>query len=140
MIHVNALMISAVVGLLLRRIETQRYLLAPTLVLLGVNLVVLFVAVYSMRLGRPPQIRGVPRAEAAKVFMFDAEVSLAEYQEAMSQLALDGQTLQKAMIEQLYRGRTVMNQRARALRITYDVFIYGLALSLGVFGLVLIRQ
>jgi hypothetical protein len=82
----------------------------------------------------------VQRAEAAKVFMFDAEVSLAQYQEAMGQLALDGQTLQKTMVEQLYVGRTIMNQRARALRVTYDVFIYGLALSLGVFGFVLIRQ
>jgi hypothetical protein len=34
----------------------------------------------------------------------------------------------------------VLNRRAQALKVTYDVFIYGLALSLGVFAFVLIRR
>jgi len=73
MIHVNAIMISAVVALLLRKIEDQRYLLAPTLVLLAVNLIVIFIAIYSMRpamkgCGAPLNVRrycvGVVRTRA----------------------------------------------------------------------------
>jgi predicted metal-dependent HD superfamily phosphohydrolase len=137
MIHVNAIMISAVVALLFRKIETQRYLLAPTLVLLAVNLVVIFVAIYSMRLDRPVLRRA---GRAAAVFAFDAGVSLEQYEEAMNLLASDGATLQKTMIEQLFVSRKVLNRRAQALKITYDVFIYGLAFSLAVFAFVLIRQ
>jgi hypothetical protein len=58
----------------------------------------------------------------------------------MAALASDATMLQKAMIDQLYFSRILLNQRARALRVTYDVFIGGLALSLAVFAFVLIRQ
>ena len=47
---------------------------------------------------------------------------------------------QKTMIEQLFVSRKVLNRRAQALKVTYDVFIFGLALSLGVFAFVLIRR
>jgi hypothetical protein len=137
MIHVNAIMISAVVALLLRKIEEQRYLLAPTLVLLAVNLVVIFIAVYSMRFERPAPLRPGP---GATIFTFDPGTSMQQYEEAMSMLAADGPTMQKAMIDQLYVTRKMLLRRGQALKITYDVFIFGLALSLGVFAFVLIRQ
>lgn len=140
MIHVNALMISAVVTLLVRKLDTQRYLLAPTLVLLAVNLVVIFVAVWSMRHGRLGRVQGSPRPEGSVVFTLDADVSLDQYREAMNLIALDGPTLQKTMVDQLYMGRTTLNQRTRGLRLTYDAFIYGLAFSLAVFAFVLIRR
>jgi len=139
MIHVNAIMISAVVAFLLRRIETQRYLLVPTLVLLAVNLIVIFISVYSMRLG---PLRRAQTSHATNVFVFDnsAHVSLEQYQESMNALAVDGPGLQQAMIQQLYFSREILNQRRRALRLTYDVFIYGLAFSLAVFAFVLVRR
>src|SRR5437868_5170458 len=52
MIHVNAIMISIVIGLLLRHFDSERYLLVPTVVLLTVNLVAIFVSIYSMRSAR----------------------------------------------------------------------------------------
>jgi hypothetical protein len=77
---------------------------------------------------------------AGAVFAFDASVSMQQYEEAMNMLTSDGQTLQKTMIEQLFVSRTVLNRRAKALKVTYDVFIYGLALSLAAFDFVLVRQ
>jgi hypothetical protein len=91
-----------------------------------------------MRIGKPSRI--LDRGPEATIFVFDADVSLEQYHEAMSLLTADAPTLQKTMVEQLYVGRTVLNQRAKALRITYDVFITGLAVSLAVFGFVLVRQ
>jgi hypothetical protein len=44
------------------------------------------------------------------------------------------------MVDQLYFSRVVLNQRRRALRLTYDVFIYGLVLSIASFAFVLVRQ
>lgn len=41
-----------VVGLLLRRLEEQRYLMLPTFVLLTVNLLTIVLSIYSMRIGR----------------------------------------------------------------------------------------
>ena len=142
MIHVNAIMISAVVALLLRRIEQQRHLLAPTIVLLGVTLVVIFIAIYSMRVGRNQARAAAARWPGANVFVFDpeAQISLQQYQESIHALSLDTPLMQKAMVEQLYFSRELLQQRARALRLTYDVFIYGLAVSPAVFAFVLLRR
>ena len=55
-------------------------------------------------------------------------------------LADDDASMQKTMIQHLYATRKLLDRRARALKVTYDVFIFGLALSLGVFAFVLIRR
>ena len=143
MIHVNALMISAVLTLLVRKLDTNRYLLAPTLVLLAVNIVVIFIAVWSMRNRRAGPVQAgshAPSNHAAAIFALNADVSLEQYQEAMNVIAADGAMLQKTMVEQLYARRTILSQRTRGLRATYDAFIYGLAFSLAVFAFVLIRR
>ena len=143
MIHVNALMISAVLTLLVRKLDTNRYLLAPTLVLLAVNVIVIFIAVWSMRQRQRDGAEAPSRpqgSQTAAIFAFDADVSLDQYQQAMDTLAEDSATLKKTMVEQLYAGRAILNQRTRALRTTYDAFIYGLAFSLAVFAFVLIRR
>ena len=90
-----------------------------------------------MRLDRP---QAMGRGPGATVFTFDAGVSMQQYEDAMGLLAADGATMQKTMIEQLFVSRKVLNRRAQALKVTYDVFIFGLALSLGVFAFVLIRR
>src|SRR5215475_14616005 len=79
MIHVNAIMISAVVALLLRKIEEQRYLLAPTLVLLAVNLIVIFIAIYSMRL-KPRREEGPGRRSNGFIFDFSVPITRDQFQ------------------------------------------------------------
>jgi Family of unknown function (DUF5706) len=142
MIHVNAIMISIVIGLLLRHIDSERSLLVPTLVLLTVNLIAIFVSIYSMRSARSTLLKDEWRIHDANLLLFtnDTSISLPEYAERIKRLALDVPGLQKSMIEHLYFLRKMLVDRQRALRITYDVFIYGLALSLVVFGLALIRR
>ena len=142
MVHVNAIMISLVIGLLVRRLDTERYFLIPTLFLLTVNLIAIFVSIYSMRSSRSSVLRDEVRTHEANLLLFTNDVSLSmpEYLEQMTRIALDGPGLQKAMMEHLYFVRKMLLNRQRALRITYDVFIYGLALSLLVFAVTLIRR
>src|SRR5712671_3940256 len=52
MIHVNAIMISLLVGLVLRKIEEYRDLLVPSVVLLCVNMAVVLLSILSLRAGR----------------------------------------------------------------------------------------
>ncbi len=141
MIHVNAIMISIVVGLLLRRVDSERYLLVPTLVLLTVNMVVIFVSIYSMRAARSTLAGEEAQTHDANLLAFtnDASVSLEEYSARINRLALDVPALQKTMIEQMYFVRKMLLARQRAMRLTYDIFIYGLAVSIVVFAAALIR-
>jgi HD superfamily phosphodiesterase len=142
MVHVNAIMISLIIGLLLRRLESERYLLPPTLVLLSVNLIVIFISIYSMRSARSSVLRQEERTHESNLLLFTNEVplSLPDYVDRMKRITLDGPGLQNTMLEHLYFVRKMLLDRQRALRITYDVFIYGLALSIAVFAVALIRR
>ncbi len=140
MVHVNAIMISIVIGLLFRRLETERYLLVPTLVLLTVNVLVVFVSIYSMRAARTALSGDEARTHDENLLTFtnDVPVSLQEYSARMNHLARDVPALQKTMIEEMYFVRKMLLARQRAMRLTYDIFIYGLAVSIVVFAVAVI--
>ncbi len=145
MIHVNAIMISLVVGLVLRKLEERSDLLAPTVVLLCVNLAVIVLSILSMRAGRK-KLRQFPRDEIsahdANLLLVSNEVnvSLHEYLDRMNELTAEPPALQKAMLEYVYFLRKLLIHRRRALQLTYNIFIYGLAVSLVFFTVAIVRH
>ena len=142
MVHVNAIMISIVVALLARRIQTDRDLLLPTVLLLSVNLAVVFLSLYSMRGGRRSLPAEEARVQDANLLVFTNETpaSLSEYTEHMSGLVADPAQFQRRVLEHLYFIRKMLLRRAKALRLTYDVFIYGLTLAIVAFIVTLARR
>jgi Family of unknown function (DUF5706) len=141
-VDVNAIMISIVVALLVRKLDTHRNLMFPTLVLLTVNLTVIVLAIYSMRSARASVPKSEDQIHDANLLLFTngTPVTLPEYSDRMTRLALDVPEMQRAMIEHMYFARKMLVDRQRALRMTYDVFIYGLAGSLLAFGFALMAR
>ena len=145
MIQVNAIMITLIVGLLLRRIEEYRALLMPTLLLLTVNLITIFISIYSMRVGRS-DVRRILGSDAAahddNVLMFSNDVpwSLEEFRGRMNRLASDWPKLQQTLVDDLYFIRKLLLSRGKALAVSYDVFTVGLALSVLSFAIAMIRR
>jgi uncharacterized membrane protein len=145
MIQVNAIMITLVVGLLLRRVDEDRRLMIPTLLLLAVNLVTMLISIYSMRVGRSG-LRRILGPDAAVhdqnvlAFTNDAPWTLEEYRGRMNRLATNWPALQQTLVEDMYFIRKLLIERAKALKISYDVFIGGLAISLVAFALALLRR
>jgi hypothetical protein len=145
MIQVNAIMITLIVGLLLRRVEEQRQLLIPTLLLLTANLVTIFICIYSLRAGRSG-LRRILGADAAAhdqnllMFTNDTPWSLEEYRARMNRLAANWPALQQTLVEDMYFIRKLLLERTRALRFSYDVFIVGLAISVLAFAIAMIRR
>jgi hypothetical protein len=139
MIHVNAIMVSIVVALLLRRLEVDRFLIFPTLLLLTVNVVVIFLAIYSMRATRAKLSGEELRAHDTNIFLFTnhAQFSLEEYSERMGQLVADPEQFRQRLVNHMYFVRKLLMERERALHRTYDVFIYGLALAILAFAIAL---
>ena|SRR2546423_964018 len=93
MIHVNAIMISLIVGLVLRKIEEHRNLIVPTIVLLCVNLVVAIMSIVSMRAGR--ELRKSPSETPVHdgnllLTSRNMKISLSDYLEHMNALVADG--------------------------------------------------
>jgi predicted metal-dependent HD superfamily phosphohydrolase len=149
MIHVNAIMTSIVVALLARRIQTDRDLVLPTVLLLCVNLTVIFLAIYSMRAGGRRARLGTRTLSPEEIRVHDSNllaatnesrVSLSEYRAQMSALLADPEQFQRKVIEHLYLGREELVARGKALRITYSVFLYGITLALLAFVMVLVRR
>jgi hypothetical protein len=145
MIHVNAIMISLVVGLVLRKIDEYRHLLVPTVALLCVNLAVVILSILSLRAGRWAVgrfLREETPAYDANLLVVSNEdtVRLPDYVAGMNELLADPPGLQKAMIEYLYFLRKQLIRRRQALQLTYDIFIYGLAISLVFFAVAIVRR
>ncbi len=142
MIHVNAIMISLVVALVLRKIEEHRNLILPTIVLLCVNVAVVVMSIVSMRAGR--ELRQAPDEIAAhdgNLLLTTSNVTmpLADYLERMNGLVSDPAALQTKLFEYLYFLRNLILHRNRTLRLTYDIFIYGLGVSLVLFMVAIFR-
>src|SRR6267143_969112 len=145
MIQVNAIMITLIVGLLLRRVEEYRALLMPTLLLLTVNLITIFISIYSMRVGRS-SVRRILGSDAAvhddNVLMFSNDIpwSLEEFRGRMNRLASNWPALQQTLVDDLYFIRKLLLDRGKALALSYDVFTVGLALSVLSFAIAMIRR
>src|SRR6267142_1862330 len=136
MIHVNAIMISLVVGLVLRKVEEHRNLIIPTIVLLSVILVVVFLSILSMRAGH--ELRNLHDETPEQIGNLlltsdDLRLSLSDYLGRMDALVSNPSQLQRVLFEYLYFGRRLIVHRKKMLRLTYDIFIFGLAVSLLLF-------
>ena len=141
MVHVNAIMISLTVALLVRHIDTHPELLIPTMVLLVVNLVAVLISILSMRAPRSMKsvLSGLD-ADAVEahdnnllLLVNSMPMSRREYSERMEKLARDLPALRQTMIDATYFVRRILNWRAQMLRLTYDVFMVGLFVSVAAF-------
>lgn len=141
MVHVNAIMISLIVALLLRHIDTHPHLLVPTLLLLAVNLLSVLISILSMRAPRSLK-RLVGDLDDEGAAAHDRNLLLAanpipmtrdEYCEEMEDLARDLPALRKTRLDATYFVRRMLNWRAQMLRWTYDVFLIGLFLAMFAF-------
>jgi predicted metal-dependent HD superfamily phosphohydrolase len=148
MVHVNAIMISLIAALLLRHVESHPRLLAPTLILLAVNLLAIFISILSMRAPRSMKglLRGLSGQEAAAcdknllLSLNPMATTRDDYYDEMEKLARDLPALRTAMIDATYFGRRILNWRAQMLRVTYDVFLGGLFLAVFAFVIAALRK
>ncbi|HWE22731.1 MAG TPA: Pycsar system effector family protein [Myxococcales bacterium] len=143
MIHVNAIMITIVVGLVMRKIEEHRNLILPTIVLLAVNLAVVVMSIVSMRAGRELRYarEEMPVHDAnLLVTTNNVKIHLSDFMRRMENLVGDPAALQKELFEYLYFLRNLLIYRKRNLQLSYDVFIYGLAGSIILFTVAVVWQ
>lgn len=74
------------------------------------------------------------------MFTNDTPVTYSTFAERMSELIRDPPQLQSTMIQHMYLIRSMLLGRARALSITYGMFIYGLAIAVLAFAVALITR
>jgi predicted metal-dependent HD superfamily phosphohydrolase len=133
MIQVNAIIISVLLSLILRKIEDHTNLTIPTFMLLTVNLVTIIFSILATRPHIPPGTFTKADLEAKKVnllfFGNFYKMSLEEYANGMLQMMDDRDFLYGNLVRDVYSQGIVLGRKYRWLRISYNVFMFGLIIS-----------
>lgn len=133
MISVNAIIISLLISLLLRKIDEHQQQLIPAMMLLTVNLVTI---VFSILATRPNVTQGTFTTEEIKSrkvnLMFFGnffKMPFEDYEAGMNDMMNDNNFLYGSMVKDLYSQGVVLARKYRLLRTSYNVFMYGLVIS-----------
>ena len=133
LIQVNSIIISVLLSLLLRKIEDHTNLAIPAIILLTVNLVTIIFSILATRPHIPPGKFTQADLEEKKVnllfFGNFYRMSLEEYAGGMLQLMEDRDFLYGSLIRDVYYQGIALGKKYRWLRLSYNVFMYGLIAS-----------
>ncbi len=133
MISVNSIIISLLLSLLLRKIDEHPHQIIPAILLLIVNLVTI---VFSILATRPNVTQGTFTAEdlenkKVNLLFFGNyfKMPFEKYEEGMFGMMNDNNFLYGSMVKDLYAQGAVLGRKYHLLRMSYNVFMYGLIIS-----------
>jgi len=133
MIQVNSIIISVLLSLLLRKIEDHTNLAIPAIILLTVNLITIIFSILATRPHIPEGTFSKADLEEKKVnllfFGNFYRMSLQEYADGMLQMMDDRDFLYGSLIRDVYYQGIALGKKYRWLRLSYNVFMYGLIIS-----------
>jgi predicted metal-dependent HD superfamily phosphohydrolase len=137
LIQVNAIIISVLLSLLLRKIEDHTNLVIPAVLLLAVNLVTIIFSILATRPQIPPgQFTRADLDEKRVNLLFFGNfyrMSLEDYAGGMLQMMEDRDFLYGSLIRDVYFQGIALGRKYRWLRWSYNVFMYGLIASVTAF-------
>lgn len=138
LISVNAIIISVILSVLLRKLGEDPYLTIPTLIFLTSSVVTIVLAIIATR----PQVNtGVFKEEdvAAKktnllFFGNFHKMEFQAYSDAMKTMMKDADYLYSSMVQDIYVLGTVLGRKYKLLRIAYTLFMIGIIVSVLAFA------
>lgn len=133
LITVNSIILSAVLSLLLRRLDEHTYLKYPTFLILTVSLVTIVVCILATR-------PSIPKGEFTQQDIDDKKVNLLffgnfynmnlkDYTEGMLKVMADKDFLYGTLIKDVYSQGCVLGRKYKLLRMAYNIFMFGLVLA-----------
>jgi predicted metal-dependent HD superfamily phosphohydrolase len=133
LIQVNSIIISVLLSLLLRKIEDHTNLAIPATILLTVNLITIIFSILATRPHIPPGTFSKQDLDEKRVnllfFGNFYKMSLQEYAGGMLQMMDDRDFLYGSLIRDVYFQGIALGNKYRWLRLSYNVFMYGLIIS-----------
>ena len=139
MITVNSIIISVLLSVLFRSLDKEVHLAIPVALLLVVNVITI---VFSILATRP----NIPRGSFSKEELNTKKVNLLffgnyyrmnldDFSDGMGRLMEDRDFLYSSLIKNLHQQGLVLGSKYKLLRISYNVFMYGLIASVIAFGI-----
>jgi len=139
MITVNSIILSILISLLLRRLDTEPQFVLPAMLLLMVSLVTIVFSILATRPNIPSGTFTLEQVEQKNVdllfFGNYYKMGIKDYQEGMLKMMGDKEFLYGSLIKDLHSQGVVLGRKYRLLRISYSVFMYGLVIAVIAFAL-----
>lgn len=142
MISVNSIIVSVILGVLFRRLEDYPNLIIPATIFLLTSVVTIIYAVLATR----------PNVSSGRFTKDDIDgkktnllffgnfhrMSLDEYKWGMTEMMKDSVYLYGSMIQDIYHLGVVLGAKYKRLRIAYNIFMFGLVISVIAFMIAVI--
>ena len=139
MITVNSIIISVIIGLVVKNLAENRYLLIPAIILLGVSVTTI---IYAILATRPKMMKGrftndQLKRKSVNLLFFGSfyNMTFEEYEEGIQALMCDQQFLYTSLTKDIYWQGKVLGRKYRLLNICYTIFMYGIIVSVLAFAI-----
>lgn len=133
MISVNAIILSAIISLVLRRLDQYSYMAWPTYLIICVAVLTMIYCILATRPSLPRGNFKMHELEEKKVnllfFGNYSKMSLEDYTLAMEQVLNNVELSYKTLIKDVYAQGLVLERKYKFLRTAYNIFMYGVILS-----------
>jgi len=138
LISVNAIIISVILSVLLRKLQTDPYLAIPTIIFLLSSVFTIIVAILATR----PKVSEGTFNEAdiinkkTNLLFFGNfhKVPQEKYERAMRTMMRDSDYLYSSIVQDIYHLGTVLGKKYRLIRLAYNIFMVGIILSVMAFA------
>jgi predicted metal-dependent HD superfamily phosphohydrolase len=139
MISVNAIIVSVLLSVLLRRLEEYPNLTIPMIIFLITCVLTMIFAVLATR---PTVTMGTftkddIKAKRANLLFFGNfyRMKLQDYEWGMTEMLKDREFLYSSLIRDIYFLGVVLGKKYRLLRIAYNIFMFGFVISVLAFAI-----
>ncbi len=139
LITVNSIILSAIISLLLRRLEEHPSFVIPTFIILVISLISMIFAILSTRPSIPDGVFSKEDVTEKRVnllfFGNFYRMSLEDYTYGMLKTMESRDFLYGSLIKDIYSQGIVLGKKYRLLRIAYNIFMFGLIVSVIAFSI-----
>jgi len=133
LITVNSIMLSAIISLVLRKLDEATFLTIPTFILLSVSLLSMIFSILATRPSIPKGVFTQDDIDSKRVnllfFGNFYKMHLEEYAAGMQKVMDDKEFLYGTLVRDVYSQGVVLGRKYHLLRVAYNVFMFGLIIS-----------
>ncbi len=139
LISVNAIIISVILGVLLRKLQEEPYLTIPTVIFLISAVTTIIISILATR----PKIsegtftpEDIAQKKTNLLFFGNFhKATYEQYNSAMRQLMLDTDYLYGSLIKDIYFLGVVLGRKYKLIRVAYNIFMIGIIVSVIAFAI-----
>ncbi|RYD59415.1 MAG: HD domain-containing protein [Sphingobacteriales bacterium] len=142
LISVNAIIISVILSVLLRKLEVDKHLTIPTIIFLSFSVITIVIAILATRPkiteGKFTKADIISKKTNLLFFGNFHKSTMEEYQWAMAAMMKDKDYLYGSLIQDIHQLGVVLGRKYMLIRIAYNVFMTGIIVSVIAFTLAVV--